>query len=77
MRLTPSVIKQLGYDPRDPTSAAPGSDTKISVLATRWHYGLPLWIHGDNLTQELPVSDEMQQTPRTSCDWHEYHDPDL
>lgn len=77
MRLTPSVIEKLGYDPRKPTDAAPGSETKIKILKSRLEYGLPLHLDGDNLTQELPAGDQMQRTPRTNCDWHEYHDPDL
>ena len=37
----------LGFDPRRPTSAKPGSVEKVTTLAARYAAGLPLWHTAD------------------------------
>ncbi|UPA22553.1 hypothetical protein K8942_05925 [Candidatus Peribacteria bacterium] len=52
----PEDFAALGIDPRNPTRAKPGSETKILTLAARYQSGLPLWHDEDNKTHAVGVS---------------------
>jgi hypothetical protein len=40
-------FEALGIDPKEPTSAKPGSEEKVLILAARYAAGVPLWHDSD------------------------------
>jgi hypothetical protein len=50
-------LADFGVDPNSPTSARPGSKTKVNMLAARYLAGLPLWnaSDGDEEETETPI----------------------
>lgn len=58
----------MSIDPLAPTSARPGSDEKINVLAARYAAGKPLWHPDDELSHRADG-----ETTRDECDiWSLY-----
>ena len=50
-------FEALGIIPTDPTSAKPGSEEKVLMLAARYAAGLPLWNKGDCYDHSLTAFD--------------------
>ncbi len=44
---TEEQFRARGVDPIRPTTAKPGSEAKVLMLAARYAAGLPLWHHSD------------------------------
>ncbi|MCH7988167.1 MAG: hypothetical protein IID46_03335 [Planctomycetes bacterium] len=52
-------FETMGFDPQTSTSAKPGSDDKVIMLAARYASGLPLW-HKKDCYDHAPSSSPLE-----------------